>query len=157
MTGLDAIAPVTRSIHVKCDPETAFGVFTRELTSWWPLDTHAIHAGAVREVVWEERVGGEVFEIAEDGSRARWAEVTVWDPPHRFAIAWRVNPEARAATDIDLTFRPEEGGTRIELVHTGWERLGDDGPATRASYDDGWVTVLARYVAAVEGRSPTGP
>lgn len=152
MTSLDAIAPVTRSIHVRCDTDTAFRVFTRELATWWPLETHAIHPGAVREVVWEEHVGGEVYEVAHDGTRAHWAEVVAWDPPRRLAIAWHVNPEAAAATDIELTFTPEGDGTRIDLVHSGWERLGDAAGETRASYDGGWVIVLGNYEQALATR-----
>ena len=105
----------------------------------------------MREVVWEERVGGEVYEVSTDGARAHWADVLVWEPPHRLAIAWKVNPEAAGATDIELTFTAEGGGTRVDLVHSGWERLGDAAAETRGSYDGGWVVVLGRYEARLGG------
>jgi uncharacterized protein YndB with AHSA1/START domain len=59
-----------------------------------------------------------------------------------------VNP-ANPATEIDVTFTPADGGTRVELVHRGWERFADP-TETRASYDgeNGWTTVLALYAAA---------
>lgn len=141
MTG--TITPVTCTIHVRCDAETAFRVFTREIATWWPLASHAIHPGAVREIVWEERLGGEVYEVSTAGERAHWADVTGWDPPRGLALAWKVNPEALAATDVEVTFTPEEGGTRVDLVHVGWERLGDAGVEAHESYGGGWPVVLA--------------
>jgi uncharacterized protein YndB with AHSA1/START domain len=141
-----AIAPVTKSVHVACDIEHAFRVFTNGIGAWWPLDTHAIHASDVGEVVWEEREGGEVYEISNGGEKAHWATVLAWEPPARAVIAWHVNPEAAAATEIEVRFAPEGGGTRVDLEHRGWERLGDQAQAARDGYDGGWETVLGRYV-----------
>lgn len=148
MAGMDHVAPVVKEIVVNAGTPTAFRVFTREVATWWPLETHALHPGAVREVVWEERVGGEVYEIATDGTRAHWATVTEWEPPTRLAIAWRVNQEL-PATHMEVTFTPSEGGTLVRVVHTGWERLGDVAAELRASYEGGWVLVLGRFQGAL--------
>lgn len=145
-----AIAPITRSVHVACDIERAFGVFTRETAAWWPLDKHAIHQGDVREVVWEERAGGEVYEVSSGGVKGHWATVLVWEPPTRAVIAWHVNPDAPAATEIDVRFTTEGDGTRVDLEHRNWERLGEQGSTTRGAYDNGWDAVLGRYVAHLE-------
>lgn len=147
MTEMQTIAPVTRSVLARCSPEIAFEVFTRETATWWPLETHALHPGEVADVVWEERIGGEVYEISTNGERSHWATITAWDPPSRLALAWHVNPEAPAPTDVEVTFTPEPGGTRIELEHRGWERLGADAEQVRANYDEGWEMVLGRYLA----------
>lgn len=141
------VAPLTKSVRVECDVEHAFRVFTRELGTWWPLDTHAIHEGHVREVVWEEREGGEVYELSHTGEKAHWATVLAWEPPDRAVIAWHVNPEAPAATEVEVRFRQEDGGTRVELEHRNWERLGEGASAMRSGYDGGWDTVLGKYVA----------
>ena len=69
MTETMTIAPVLKSVHVACTPERAFETFTRGIGSWWPLETHALHPGEVREVVWEEREGGEVYEISTAGEQ----------------------------------------------------------------------------------------
>jgi hypothetical protein len=46
----------------------------------------------------------------------------------------------------------EDGGALVELVHTGWETLGEQAGSGRAGYDLGWDFVLARYiVCATEG------
>lgn len=143
------IAPVTKSVHVACGIEQAFRVFTAEIGTWWPLDTHAIHAGAVREVVWEEHEGGEVYEISTAGDKAHWATVLAWEPPARAVIAWHVNPDAAAATEVEVRFAAEAGGTRVELEHRGWERLGAQAAEVRGSYEGGWDIVLGELVTHV--------
>jgi uncharacterized protein YndB with AHSA1/START domain len=149
MTETMTIAPVVKTVHVACAPERAFEVFTREVGSWWPLETHALHPRAVREVVWEEREGGEVYEISTGGERSHWATVLAWSPPTGLTIAWKVDPEAEGTTEVEVRFTPEDGGTRVDLEHRHWERLGAAGAETRASYgsEDGWEMVIGRYAA----------
>ena len=142
-----SIEPIVKSVHVGCTPEHAFEVFTRDVGAWWPLDSHAIHVGAVREVVWEERAGGEVYEVSNDGEKAHWATVLTWEPPSRVVIAWHVNPQAAAPTELDVSFLADGEGTRVEVEHRHWERLGDAGVAMRDGYQDGWDHVLGRFVA----------
>jgi uncharacterized protein YndB with AHSA1/START domain len=147
MTETMTIAPVVKSVHVRCSPDRAFETFTREIRSWWPLDTHALHPGQVREVVWEEREGGEVYEISTEGEKSHWATVVAWSPPTGLTLAWQVDPSAEAPTEVQVRFTPDEGGTRVDLEHRHWERLGAVGAETRASYgsEKGWAMVLDRY------------
>ncbi len=139
-------ATLTKSVHVACGTAHAFRVFTTGLAGWWPLDRFAIHDD-VREVVWEEREGGEVYEIAGNGDRGHWAWVLAWDPPSRLVIAWQVDPATDGPTEVEVRFAPEGGGTRVELEHRGWERAGLRAAEMRTGYDGGWEIVLARYAA----------
>jgi hypothetical protein len=34
----------------------------------------------------------------------------------------------------------------VTLLHAGWERLGDQGAASRTGYEDGWDVVLQSYI-----------
>jgi hypothetical protein len=43
-------------------------------------------------------------------------------------------------------------GTRVTLIHTGWERLGDQGVARRMGYHDGWDGVLRGYIELAGAR-----
>jgi len=147
MTETATVAPVLKSVHVACSPEHAFEVFTRQIGSWWPTETHAIHPGEVRELVWEEHEGGEVYEISTGGERVSWAHVLAWEPPHGVTFSWHVNREATAPTEVELWFVAEAGGTRVDLEHRHWERLGAEAAGTRESYNGGWETVLACFVA----------
>ena len=153
MSTQTTIEPVRRSVGVDLPVADAFRLFTEEIGSWWPTESHAIAAGRVKEVVWEPRAGGEVYEVAEDGGRAHWADILAWEPPHRFVLAWKVNPEV-PATEVEVRFSAYEdgAGTRVELEHRGWERLGELGEEARAGYDTGWETVLGCYVAGAGTR-----
>lgn len=144
MSSITTVAPVEKTVTVACTPERAFAVFTREIGSWWPTDTHALHPGEVAEVVWEEREGGSVYEISVAGERASWATVRLWEPPHRLVIGWEVNPD-RLGSEVEVTFTGAEGGTRVDLVHRGFENV-TDGATMREGYDPGWDLVLAGLV-----------
>lgn len=143
---------IRRSIHVNAPPERAFDVFTRGIESWWPLETHSIrgmrHGLRPQELHLELRLGGRFYERT-DGEEHTWGTVLAYDPPDRIVIEWRVNP-ANPPTEIAVAFTPEEGGTRVDVVHSGWERFEDPTQATRAEYDGdgGWNAVIARFAEA---------
>jgi hypothetical protein len=144
-----AIAPVVKSVDVRRPLDDAFRIFTRELGTWWPTGDHSI-SGDVREVVWEEREGGEVYEVSAAGERAHWATVLTWEPPRRLVLAWKVDP-ARAETEIEVRFTGTDGGTRVELTHRGFEAWAAQATEGRDSYDAGWDHVLGRFVAQAAG------
>jgi uncharacterized protein YndB with AHSA1/START domain len=146
MNEVATIAPVRKTLTVDCSPERAFQVFAGEVASWWPMKTHSIHHDKVRDVVLEPREGGEMYEVADGGEREHWARVTTWEPPKRLVLAWRVNPETPAPTEIEVTFTPEGKGTRVELEHRNWEQAGESAAGMRDNYETGWDLVLAPYV-----------
>ena len=148
MSETTLVAPVVKSVSVDCPVERAFTVFTREVGSWWPTETHSLHPGEVERVVWEEVAAGAVYEIATNGERAEWATVLRWEPPHRLVIAWQVNPD-RLGTEVEVRFTDEGGRTRVDLEHRGWENLQAEGAEMRAGYDTGWDHVLGRFVGCL--------
>lgn len=135
---------VRKSVTVDCAVEEAFRIFTADALNWWPIESHSIHGDAVREVVFEPNVGGEVYELAESGKRGHWATVLDWEPPSRLVLAWEVSPSV-VGTEVEVRFLPEGEQTRVELEHRGWERASDDVPSKRDEYDTGWGYVLGRY------------
>lgn len=145
MTLESATMPIRKTAILEVGVERAFEVFTSRIGDWWPTATHSIHGEHVAEVVFERREGGRVFERTAGGEEADWARILAWEPPSRIVLEWRVDPTAAAPTEVEVRFRAENGGTRVELVHRGWERLGDAGEDGRRSYDGGWDGVLDRY------------
>lgn len=145
------LAPIAKQRTVRCSPERAFTVFTREVASWWPTDSHALHPGEVETVVWEEHAGGAVYEIATSGERGTWATVLAWEPPHRLVIAWQVNPE-RLGTEVEVRFTATDAGTRVDIEHRGFEKV-TDGRQMRGAYDHGWEEVLDRFVSPLGSAS----
>ena len=143
---------VRRSVRVNRSVDDAFRVFTEEISSWWPFGSHSIHGEDAVAAIFEGGTGGRLYERARDGSEAPWGRLLAWEPPQRVLIEWKVNPNAIAPTEVEVTFRDDDGATIVELEHRGWERLAGAAEAARESYDTGWEVVLARYADRVGGR-----
>jgi uncharacterized protein YndB with AHSA1/START domain len=149
---------VRREVTVAVPRERAFDVFTRGISTWWPLDTHHIGAETPVEVVIEPHVGGRCFERAADGTECQWGWVLEWDPPAGFAFAWhlttewRFDPDPEKATRVEVRFAPEGGGTRVTLEHQLLDRFGEKADAMRDALggDGGWTGLLQRFQAAAE-------
>jgi uncharacterized protein YndB with AHSA1/START domain len=142
------IEVVRKSVTVDCAVEEAFRVFTAEATSWWPVGSHSLYGDTVKDVVFEEHEGGEVYELTESGEKGHWATVLAWEPPHRLVLAWEVSPSV-IGTQVEIRFLPEEARTRVELEHRGWEHVAAEAPAKRDDYAEGWGFVLGTYVERV--------
>jgi uncharacterized protein YndB with AHSA1/START domain len=136
---------VRKSVVVGLPPEQAFELFTERKTEWWPYETHAASGEKPAEVIYEPRVGGRVYDRLNDGRENQWGTVLAWEPPHRVAIEWNVNP-ANPTTELEVRFTPEGSGTRVDLEHRGWERYGESAQESFGSYNTGWDFVLGRYV-----------
>ena len=145
MNGTLLTDAIRKTLTVSCSVEEAFRVYTAGADTWWPIETHSIHGERVREVVFEEREGGEVYEVTHTGERAHWATVRAWEPPSRLVLAWEVTPGV-LGTEIEVRFAPEGDGTRVELEHRGWDVLAEGAAEMRADYETGWDFVLGQYV-----------
>ena len=151
MTAATEISPLVKRIEVATTPDHAFRVFTEELQTWWPVATHSIGEEKVDTIVVEPRSGGRIIERWHDGTEYEWAVFTKWDPPHRFVMDWRPNPDTRRPyTEVQVSFIQQGDVTVVELQHHGWERLGAEAAEARHDYDTGWGPVLARFEARYE-------
>ena len=137
-----AIAPVRKSVVVRRTPEEAFAIFTERFGAWWPYTRFSIGQARVTRCELEPRLGGAIFEETSDGGRAPWGSISEWDPPRRLVLSWHPDTPAAVATRVEVRFTPVAGGTRVDLEHSGWERLGAKGAAARNNYDGGWVVVF---------------
>jgi len=151
-------APVRKSITVKASAERAFEVFTAEFDSWWPRSHHIGKAPLKRAVI-DGRVGGRCYNEQTDGTDCEWGEITVWEPPRRFVMAWKINaqwqyePDASKSSEVEVRFTAEsDGSTRVDLEHRHFERMGADGAAMRSGVDSpgGWGSLLQLYAAQLE-------
>ena len=138
--------PLRKRIFVRATPERAFRRFTEEMATWWPLGSHSVGQANSETVVFEGWVGGRIVERIRDGRECVWGTVTAWEPPHRVAFTWHPGRKAETAQDVEVRFTPEGSGTRAELTHTGFERLGPSlGRKARRGYPIGWEYVLGVY------------
>ena len=141
------VPPVVKAVAVRAAPARAFVLFTRDLARWWPLPQFHTGPDPVDCAI-EPHVGGRVFERSADGRETSWGTVVAYDPPHRLAFSWIIgglSPDQ--AQLIDIRFTPEDAGTRVELTHSGWEKLGDAAIVLRERYDHGWATLIERCFA----------
>lgn len=143
------IEPVVKEVWVPASVEDAFRRFTEEIATWWPTEKHSVSEGDCRDVRFEGKVGGSLMERAMDGTRHPWGTVKAWDPPARVAFTWHPGRSPDTAQEVEVTFAQAGDGTRVRLVHSGWEVLGDSAEKVRAGYEQGWTGVLEQYVAAL--------
>jgi uncharacterized protein YndB with AHSA1/START domain len=142
------IEPLRVDVDIDCAPEHAFVTWTERFGDWWPRG-HSV-SGDPAAIVLEARVGGRIFERTHDGTEIDWGEVTAWEPPTRLAYRWHIRRDRADATDVELRFVAVDDGrrTRLEITHTGWERLGADAESWRDANRGGWGGLLPVFTAA---------
>lgn len=141
------IKPLRITFDVECSPDHAFETWTRKATAWWPPQ-HTVSHEPGATIVFEPRAGGRIFERTPGGREIEWGEVVEWDPPRRLRYLWHIATDPAHATDVSIAFNTAPKGTRIEIEHGGWERLGEIGEAWRNTNRAGWDGVLPAYTAA---------
>jgi hypothetical protein len=140
--------PLTVSFEVACSVEHAFTTWTAGLGSWWPLD-HTVTGQDGLTVVMQCRVGGRIYERTRDGVEHDWGEVTVWEPPSLLGYRWHLGSDRADATEVEIRFRAHDQGTRIEIEHRGFDRLGSRADQWRDRNQAGWETLLPHVRAAL--------
>ena len=142
-----AIEPIVKSLLVNLPVEAAFRLFTQETNRWWPLATHSVFGKEAAGCHLEGRVGGRFYEIHQDGRQSDWGQVLVWEPPARMALTFHPGRAPDQATELEITFQTESKGTRLTLIHRGWERCAPEVRARRDGYERGWDHVLQQYLS----------
>lgn len=152
----DNAAPTVRKELVVGAPlERAFAVFTERFGDFKPKE-HNLLGAPIVTTTFEPRVGGHIYDTAEDGTECRWARVLVYEPPTRVVFSWDIGPtwqieaDPANASEVEVRFAadgPER--TRIELEHRHIDRHGPGWEGVRMGVDSdgGWPLYLARYAA----------
>jgi hypothetical protein len=145
------IEPLRLSYVIRCSPEHAFDVWTTRVSTWWPKG-HSASGNPATLVVLEPREGGRIFERTPDGTEIDWGRITCWSPPRQLGYLWHIGRERSDATDVELTFVDlGDGTTRLDIVHSGWDRLGAEAPVWREANTSGWGALIPNFVGAAEG------
>ena len=144
-------------IVVEASRERAFRVFTEEFDRVKPRDHNMLDV-EIAESVFEQRVGGHIYDRGVDGSECRWARVLAYEPPERLVFTWDISPRWQLETDLDrasevevrfVSESPER--TRVELEHRNLDRHGEGWEGLREGVDgtDGWPLYLSRFADVV--------
>ena len=156
MTTQAAGTSVRASVTVDAPIERAFSVFTSGMGTWWP-STHHILQGEFAEMVFEPRVGGNIYDRATDGSELRWARVLAYEPPDRLVFSWDITSQFELETDpektsqVEVTFTADgPNRTHVVLEHSKLDAHGDGWEQHRDAVGakDGWQLGLEAFAKA---------
>jgi hypothetical protein len=136
------LAPIRKSVLVRRTPAEAFEIFTAGMARWWPRERFSLYQAESRACIVEPRVGGRIYEVSNQGEQGDWGAVTCWEPPDRFAMTWHPGTDSATPTDVEVRFVAVPEGTRVELEHRNWFRLGDRAKSAREAYENGWPHVF---------------
>ena len=141
---------VERSIVIDAKPERVWQSWVDEINAWW-TEPYYIDAERVTGLRIEPRLGGLFIE--EWGQDAGYVigQVIEWLPPQRLAYTWAEKSWGGITTLVRLEFLPEGSGTRLALVHDGFERV-PEGADQRAGYENGHGDLLGKLKAYIEKR-----
>lgn len=146
---------VHRQIIVPVPVGEAFEAFTKRFGDFKPKE-HNLLGAPITETVFEPRVGGHIYDRAEDGSECRWARVLAYEPPNRVVFSWDISPQWQLETELDnaseveVRFTEEAPGrTLVELEHRHLDRHGPGWQSVRdgIAHDEGWPLYLSRFAA----------
>ena len=140
-----SIAPIVKTVNVAVPPDAAYRIFTDEIQSWWPLDTHSVGGENATGIRVDGRVGGLIEEVGIEGPMRIWGTVTDWQPPSVFAFTFHPGVSAEQAGLVTVRFAASDGGSTVELTHDGWE-ASEGGQGRRDNYNSGWDVVLGAFV-----------
>ena len=142
---VDVSRPIQRSVLVSWDADAAYRRFTAEFGQWWPRFALSVGGDRVRQVVFENRVGGRIYEEHHDGTRFHWGTVTALEPPHRVAFDWHSTRTPADAQQVEVLFQAVPGGTKVELISRGWEKMAKKVQGDYKAYDGAWGAALQVY------------
>jgi uncharacterized protein YndB with AHSA1/START domain len=137
--------PLRLEFAVACPPERAFSLWATDTTRWWPPG-HSVSADPGLTITFEPHPGGRIYERTPEGVEHEWGEVLAWDPPRRLVYLWHLRCDRSDATEVEVTFAPQDAGTAVTIEHRGWERLGSVAAERRERNRRGWSGVIAHYV-----------
>ena len=150
---------VRKTITVDAPQALAFDVFTTQMSTWWPLETHHIGAAPAEMAVMEPHTGGRWYEQGSDGTTCEWGRVLEWDPPHRVVLLWAISSEwvhdPAITSEVEVRFVEEAPNrTRVELEHRNLDTFGNKAETMSAIFDSegGWTGLLGSFAAAVASR-----
>jgi uncharacterized protein YndB with AHSA1/START domain len=94
---------------------------------------------------------GALFERFVDGDELQVGNVVACEPPLRITFTW-TTADWEGETEVEVIFTPRDEGTRVDLSHRGFDRLGPLGPDVAAKFRGGWPGVMHAFVQR-SGRS----
>lgn len=150
--GSNVLPPLEVDLVVSAPPAHAFELWTARTALWWPA-SHTI-SGNPGRIVFEPTTGGRIYEQGPDGTEHPWGEIVAFEPPRRLSYWWHLFFDRAEATLVEVTFDPVPDGTRVRLVQSGWDTLGDQGRPRRDRTATAWSHITQLFHQAAAGTPP---
>lgn len=136
-----------QAIEIAADRERVFDAFVNDINRWWPRQGKYRYSFAPAdtepgEIHFEPHPGGRYYEKFANGRELIIGHITTWDPPVRLSYTWRA-PDWDGETLVEIAFKVVDGGTRVEIRHSGWENPGV--PDAAIGYGEGHADVLQAF------------
>ena len=136
---------IVKEIHISASPAEVFPylIDADKMRTWKAVKAEVV--GAMPGATFRMDVTGR-----GDVATGSYIEV---DPPRRVVFTWTWERDDRSGREpgvVEVTLTPDEGGTRLRLVHRG---LADQ---VRERSAAGWAHYLDRLAAVASGEDP-GP
>ena len=80
-----------------------------------------------------------------EGNKLCWGEVLEFTPHTRFVHTFTHGGLKDVETTCTWTLAEVEGGTIVNLVHEGWEKVGEAAFGMASNHDKGWDEHLTRF------------
>jgi uncharacterized protein YndB with AHSA1/START domain len=143
MTPPNDIEPIKLSLNLPIAQQSAWDYFLNpELrTKWWSP-----------EVMLEGKLYGRFIEPWRDDSGnvvVTRGEVIDIKTPELLRFTW-ADPGWNTPTLVSLIIQPNKKGSRLELVHSGWEHLRAEVRFTlRQTHEQGWTELFNRLTKVI--------
>jgi len=158
MPDASPVAPLVLQSEVAAGVDHAFRTWTERPALWWPPG-HTL-SGDPASIVFEPRVGGQIYEVDRAGTELPWGRILLWEPPHRVEYSWHHFFPIDEATNVAVSFTPRpspspgDDHTVVRIEQSGWDALGDLGPSRREGNTRGWSAVLDAFRQHLQGVTP---
>ena len=146
-------ATISKAVIVNVPIDVAFRAFTDRFGEFKPRE-HNLMSSPIVETVFEGRLGGHIYDRAEDGSECHWARILAYEPPTRVVFSWDIGPTWQLepnhdnTSEVEVRFSAEAPNrTCVELEHRNLDRHGPGWEGVRAGVGEGWPVYLERYAA----------
>jgi uncharacterized protein YndB with AHSA1/START domain len=131
---------MVKSVMLPLAPLAAFELFTQKVGEWWPPDRRHTQDPSSEIFLLQS---GRFYERARDGREVELGAVRSWELPSRILLDFFIATGPEKPTEVEITFVPQEGGTRVTVTHR-------PKPASEAlwverapRYERSWEVVLA--------------
>lgn len=125
-------ATLTKTIVINAPTHTVWDMLTKreKIATWFHPSKADLQAD-------------EVFELyghddPEQENRICWGKVLTMEPHHTLVYEFTIRPMNGVMTKVAWHLGEVMGGTRLTMVHTGLDQLGEEGFGLFSALDQGW-------------------